>query len=684
MRLSVIVLCSFSVLLLTGCSLSSTAPSSATLDDSSSAVTIHGIVHGGQQPVAGTHIYLFAPNTTGYGGNGIAASAANASLSMLNSGVTTHNPSNSGVDPNGNYYVTTDSKGNFSISSDYSCTTGYTQSGATATVLTGSQPVYLYAVGGNSGAGVNSAAGLLASLGPCSGLSSGTSVFMDEVTTIAMAYAAAGFATDATHISSSGTSLALTGISNAFANTTNLVGLSTGAALATTPGGNGTVPQALLYTLANILAICINSTGPTSPQCGGTSGLLTTATSTGAAGGTVPTDTATAAINIAHYPGSNVGTLFGLPNGQYAFASGLTAPPNDFTVRLAYSGNFSSTNGNQPHSVAIDASGNAWYVAAGSGCTTLCNQLIEFSPLGVASTFGVSNGDIAFSAPQAVAVDVTSSHVLVANSAGTSVTNFIVSSSTTSNIYNPTNSGISKPTDVAVDGSGNIWVANNNNGAINLLKLTAGTGAVLATATGNGLSGPLAIAVEPGASGNVWVVGSGSPSHASVFTYAGAAFAQPTLPRLTGSSFTPVGASVAIDSGGFAWVPAQGNEVAQFPSAGTAGTGFAVGTPLGADDDAVAIDGAGDVWVTDADDTVVWELNNSGTNLSGTNGYTYIANPSATAIPVAPDGIAIDGSGNVWYSTQSNSAIYELIGAAVPVVTPIASGVANSTLGTRP
>jgi sugar lactone lactonase YvrE len=168
-----------------------------------------------------------------------------------------------------------------------------------------------------------------------------------------------------------------------------------------------------------------------------------------------------------------------------------------------------------------------------------------------------------------------------------------------------------------------------------------------------------------------------------VFTNAGLAFAQPTLPRLTGAPFTPVGASVAIDSGGFAWVPAQANEVAQFPSAGTAGTGFAVGSTF-ADDDGVAIDGAGDVWVTDADDAVVWELNNSGTNLSGTNGYTYIASPSATAIPVAPDGIAIDGSGNVWYSTQSSSAMYELIGAGVPVVTPIAYGVANSSLGTRP
>jgi len=670
MRLSVVVLCLSPVMVLTGCSLSPTAPPSGAFPVE---VTIRGVLHGGQQPVIGAHIYLFAPNTTGYGGNGIAASATNASLSMLNSGVTTHNPANSGVDGNGNYYVTTDANGNFSITSDYSCATGYTQSGATSTALSGSQPVYLYAVGGNPGAGVNSAAGFLASLGPCSGLSASTTVFMNEVTTIAMAYAVAGFATDATHISSSNTALALTGISNAFANTTNLVNLLTGAALATTPGGNGTVPQAELYTLANILAICVNSSGPTTTQCGGTGGLLTTATSTGVSGGTVPTDTATAAIYIAQNPGANVSTLYMLPNGTYAFGGGLSTAPNDFTVRLAYSGNFSSTNGNQPHSVAIDASGNAWYVGSSYMCTT-CNALFEFSPLGAVSSFGVSAGDTPFSSPVAVAVDVNSSNVLVANSMGTTVTDFNVSSSTTSPIYT---SGISKPVDVAVDGSGYIWVANTNNGANNVLKLTAGTGAVLATVTGNGLSSPIAMAIEPGASGNVWVANSGA-SNASVFTNAGAAYAEPTVSGVSGS--------LAIDSSGSPWIVEQGNLVNKFAAMGTAGGTFTITGPHGAFDAGTAIDGAGDVWVTDTDDQTIWELNNSGTNLSGTNGYTYVSFLTNPTGGVSPDGIAIDGSGNVWYSSQNFSpvAVYELIGGAVPVVTPIAYGVAHSTLGTRP
>ena len=88
-----------------------------------------------------------------------------------------------------------------------------------------------------------------------------TYVVVNEVSTVAAAYAMAGFATDALHVGSSGTALAQMGIANAFANAANLETIGTGVALATTPAGNGTVPQAEINTLANILAACVNSNG---------------------------------------------------------------------------------------------------------------------------------------------------------------------------------------------------------------------------------------------------------------------------------------------------------------------------------------------------------------------------------------------------------------------------------------
>ena len=55
-----------------------------------------------------------------------------------------------------------------------------------------------------------------------------------------------------------------------------------------------------------------------------------------------------------------------------------------------------------------------------------------------------------------------------------------------------------------------------------------------------------------------------------------------------------------------------------------------------------------------------------------------------TSTMINPSGIAIDGSGDVWVSNNGNSTVSEFIGAATPVVTPLSVGVKNSTLGTRP
>ena len=48
--------------------------------------------------------------------------------------------------------------------------------------------------------------------------------------------------------------------------------------------------------------------------------------------------------------------------------------------------------------------------------------------------------------------------------------------------------------------------------------------------------------------------------------------------------------------------------------------------------------------------------------------------------------MALDGSGNVWVSGGNSfqGSVVEFIGAAVPVVTPLAVGVKNNMLGTRP
>ena len=53
--------------------------------------------------------------------------------------------------------------------------------------------------------------------------------------------------------------------------------------------------------------------------------------------------------------------------------------------------------------------------------------------------------------------------------------------------------------------------------------------------------------------------------------------------------------------------------------------------------------------------------------ISGSGGYT------GGGLLNAPSDLAIDGSGDVWVPNSNNNTIVEFVGAAAPVVTPIAA-----------
>jgi streptogramin lyase len=628
----------FLALIVTGCSLSPTVSPSPSLSQNG-GLAIHGKAYGGQQPVAGAHVYLYAAGTGGYG---------TAATSLLNSA------SNTTADGSSNYYVITDTNGAFSISSDYTCTTG-----------TG---VYLYAVGGNSGSGANSAIGLMAALGACpvaDNFASATPfVFMDEVSTIAAAYAMAGFATDATHVSSSGTTLAATGVQNAFANAANLASISTGQALTTTPAGNGTVPQTEINTLANILASCINTGSSSSTAC---STLFSNAMSAGSSG-TTATDTATAAIYMAHNPGSNITALYDLGTPTPPFAPALGSQPNDFTIAI----NFTGGGLNMPQGIAIDGSGNAW-VPNLSG-----NSVTELTSAGaaVSGSSGFTGGGLSY--PWGIAID-GSGNVWATNTGNNSVTELNSSGGAVSGSSGYTGGGLSQPYGIAIDGSGNAWVANINGNSVTELNSSGGAVSGSSGFTGGGLSQPVWIAID--GSGNAWITNIAGNS-VTELTSAGAA--------VSGSSgFTGGGMNnpywIAIDGSGNAWVPNYaGNSVSELNSSGDAvsgSSGFSGGGlnyPY-----AIAIDGSGNVWVANYTGNTVTELNSSGGAVSGSLGFTGGGLYGGY-------GIAIDGSGNVWVA-NGNGSVSEFIGAATPVVTPIVAGLpatptsnGSSNLGTRP
>jgi streptogramin lyase len=595
-------------------------------------VAITGVVQTGLTPIVGAHVYLFAANTTGYG---------QASVSLLNATQT-------GSSDTVGAYVTTNSTGAFSLSGDYTCTAG--------------QQLYIYALGGNLGTGANAAIGMLAALGACPAAGS-AAIFahVNEVTTVAAAYALAGYAVDATHVSSSGSALALTGIANAFANAGNLATLATGVALATTPAGNGTVPQGEIDTLANILATCVNPAISSANSCS----VLFSNAESGGLTGTVPTDTATAAIYIVHNPEVNATSLYQIPSSAPPYAPVLSAAPVDFTLAISYSGGGLSG----PYGLAIDAAGNAW-VANFTG-----NSVTKLSNLGavLSGTGGYTGGGL--TAPYGVAVDAAG-NAWVTNSGGATVTEISSTGSFVSGAGGYSATGLGQARGIAIDGAGNVWVASYSNNTV--VKLTSsGAAAAGSPITGNGLNEPLGIAID--GAGGAWVSNYGGAS-VTALTSAGTA--------VTGSPFSGGGllmpGDVAVDGGGYVWVANYGSSsVTRLSHTGAvlSGSGGYIGggldQPFG-----IAIDGSGDAWVGSQSPFNLSGISSTDVQISGPGGY-----PNGTLNK--PVGVAIDGSGDIWIANDGNNTVSEMIGAATPVVTPIVAGLpavatSGGKLGSQP
>ena len=630
---------SLSALALSGCTLAS--------DSTSAALTgpignIRGVAHGGNQPISGMHIYVYAANTSAYG-------AASQSLLSNVSGVTTE-------DSNSNYYVTTDGGGNFALTGDYSCTAG--------------QEVYLYGVGGNTGAGPNTSAGMLAILGQCpvtgNSLASVTPyVWMNEVTTVAAAYALSGFAVDATHISddeaaigNTTAAIAHNGMANAFGNSNNLVNIATGAALSTTgsvpttnSGVQGVaiiVPQAQINTIADVLAACVNTTSTAGSMSASCTTLLGDATSDGTASGTVPTDTATAAINIAHHPTTHVAALYGLINGQPAFAGDDATAPADFTISILYPQGGTATVG-----IAADSVGNVFFTY-GSG-----NLVFKVTPAAVET-----NASISPKGPRHLAVD--SNNNVWVPSTQTSSTSDTISEFTNNlaltqqcNAVDTTvtpNVSVNGLAALAFDATGNLWAAG-----------AQGQGLWL-----NSSCTPLGSVTIPSSSSDVAINSTGFVAFsAGATTTSALAIFNSTGTPVTNSPFTGGGLDtpegvVAAPNGNF-WLSNDANgTVSDFTPAGAPVVSGGYPTTVTAQYSG-DFDGLGN-YFTGGPGTGIYELNPSGTQIG-------------TFVPTSADNqyLTVDPSGNVWYGGTKN--VGEMIGIAAPKITPIVtatfSGKAN-------
>ena len=430
---------------LTGCG-TGLSGSADSLGTTKAAARVSGIVHGGQQPVTGATIQLYTVGTAGL---------KSASTALIGSS------------------VQTDGSGNFTISGLYNC--------GSAT------QVYIVATGGNSGSGTNGAITLAAALGPCSALSSGTFIVINEVTTIAAAYALAPFTTDFTHIGASGSNP--TGLVNAFANAALLANTGVGSAGGASLPTGVTVPLAEINTLADIVAACINTTGAASAPC------TTLFSATGAS------ETFGASLAIAKNPGASAITglyTLSVPTAPFQPTLSGSSAPNDYTIAISATGGGSLAT---PYGIAIDAAGNAW-VANETG-----TAVSELSP--TAERVLASPTATGLAGAQGIAVD-RGGNVWVANTAGNSVVKFTLTSGAVTGTNSYTAGGVTAPAAIALDSGGNAFVANfNGNSVSGLTSAGVALGGSPFPGSGGNIIVPNAIAVSPG--GTVYVTsGNGS------------------------------------------------------------------------------------------------------------------------------------------------------------------------------
>ena len=584
-------------------------------------MSLQGQVHGGQQGVVGAAIQLY---TVGTGGNGTAATP------MLTQ------------------TVTTGAGGFFSITKDYTC-----GDNNTGTAIASSNQVYLVATGGDPGVGTsNPALVMVAALGPCGSLSSASTVYLNEVTTVAAAWALAPFATSATHIAASSTNT--TGITNAFLDAALLANSSSGA-LATLPG-NLSVETGKIDALADALAGCINSDGGTA--C---TPLFSAATE----GSSVPTDTFTAALNIVKHPGNNVTKVFNAIGTDVPFPTSLDTPPNDWTMSLSITGGGLAS----PTTLGLDKEGNVWV-------TNLNGPLSAFGPQGTPlSDTGFAGGIVE---SYGLTID-THGDVWVANNTGGdgtgSVLKFAGATSTAGStgtvlLTSDHTDDVNYPFALAADTNGNVFVDNSQNGSATVLTTS---GSIYTTPPPNNtLSGYLGLgfgftqAIAADANHGFWM----SDNERSVFHF-DANGVQLSVTNCCLSSL-----AVATDSTGNVWVASYGNDsVSEVGSDGTLkinqdSTG-GITNPH-----SVSIDGAQNVWLANYYGNTISEIagnggtTKAGTALSPTTGVNGTGGFGLDANLDFPFSLAPDSSGNVWVASESNDAVVMFFGLGTPTVTP--------------
>jgi len=224
--------------------------------------------------------------------------------------------------------------------------------------------------------------------------------------------------------------------------------------------------------------------------------------------------------------------------------------------------------------------------------------------------------------------------------------------------------GSYSPAGVAVDGSGNVYIADTLNGQV--LKETLSAGSYTQSTVAGSLNNPSGVAVD--GSGNVYIADTLNDRVLKETPSAGG-YEQSTV----ASGFnSPYG--VAVDGSGNVYIADTGNgtvwkETLSADSYAQSAVASGLNNPYG-----VAVDGSGNVYIANASGGTVWK--------EALSAGSYTQSNVASGLG-SPKGVAVDGTGNVYITdTPSNTVLKEtLLAGGGYVQSAISSSALSLPLG---
>ena len=606
---------------LTGCGVDRSSLGGATTP----MATLSGFAHGGPQPVVGATVSLYATTSGGYG----------ATATLLGTAVT-------------------GAIGQFTFVSPLPCPTG--------------QQAYVTATGGDPGAGPNANYLVMAALGPCSTISPSTTIWIDEVTTVAAAYALRPFTSitsvaglpvvnvgapannnvstgTCSTVSNVTTACAAAGLGHAFANALNLANsvsiggtMPTGTAYSVAPSNpDGVVPQALINSLANSIEACVNSRGGSTGD-GSPCGTLFAATTPPVTSPAAPINTLQALLNVAQYPAltpTQVTNLFNVASGfTNYYLPTLSSAPADFSLAISYSGVTPSAASGTITSLAV-TNINASGFGSGLGYTAVPAVSVAAPTSGTTATAAASLGLVYFTVTGGTCTNGTQ-NVTISGGGGTGAT-------ATATIAGGTATGGT----VTASGSGYTslptFVVQNctvQPAAASKVKALGVVGLVV-TNTGSGYTAAPSVTVAA-------PTGSAPPTPVTATATADLGevpFNAPYSLALDANDDVFIGSQNLTGTAGlYSYLSGMSANGASLFSTSQSTTYLA---PRGS-----ATDTLGNIWIAQNNTTAIQGFTTSGA----------AASPAVLTTGAAPFGIGVDQSNNIWYGIASTSAqnLFEL------------------------